>query len=147
MISIRHVDASLVAQVWPLVENFLSSSLVEGEELKNNEVATWNDCYNIHHVQAFLSSGSWLLVVAVDENGVIQGAGTISFSNYPMNRVAIITLTGGKFVTGDAEFEQLAVLLRQYGATKVHAYCRESMVRMLKRRGFEPKATLVEITI
>lgn len=140
---IQHVETNYVVQLWPLVKDYLESSLVEGKALEDGEPAVWNDCYNIHHVQGFLVSGQWLLVVAVEE-GVIQGAATIAFANYPMQRVAIITLTGGKLVTGDEEFEQLAALLRHHGATRVQAYCRDSMVRLLKRRGFEPKSTLVE---
>ena len=141
---IQVVDAVYLPQIWERVRGYLEKSLVEGKEPEDGVIPDWNDCYNIHHVQAFISNGSWLLVIAIDEKGVVQGAATISFMNYPMSRVAVITLTGGRLVTGDEEFEQLAALLRHYGATKVQAYCRESMVRMLKRRGFEPRSTLVE---
>jgi hypothetical protein len=141
---IQTVDINYVAQLWPQVKGYLEKSLVEGKEPEEGVIPDWNDCYNIHHVQAFIANGSWLLVVAVDDDGVIHGAATIAFNNYPMQRVAVITLTGGKLVTGDGEFEQLAVLLRHHGATRVQAYCRESMARMLKRRGFEPRSTLVE---
>lgn len=139
------IDPNYLAVIWPEVRDYLEQSLLEGEE-QVEEVPNWNGCYNIYHVQSFISNGTWLLVVAV-EDGIIKGAATVSFMNYPMSRVAVITLTGGKLVTGENEFYQLTALLKTYGATKVQAYCRESVARMLKRRGFEPVSTLVEVQI
>lgn len=138
------VDVIYLAQVWPQVVKYLEASLAEGQEQEG--IPEWNGCYNIYHVQAFISSGSWLLVVAI-EDGIIHGAATLSFMNYPMSRVAVISLTGGRLVTGAEEFEQLVNIARHYGATKVQAYCRESVARMLKRRGFKPVSTLVEVQI
>jgi len=138
------VDVTYLAQVWPQVVKYLEASLAEGQEQEG--IPEWNGCYNIYHVQSFISNGTWLLVVAV-EDGIIKGSATVSFINYPMSRVAVITLTGGKLVTGENEFYQLFALLKTYGATKVQAYCRESVARMLKRRGFKPVSTLVEVQI
>jgi hypothetical protein len=71
----------------------------------------------------------------------------VSFANYPMNRVAFITLIGGKLIASRETFEQLKVLLKQRGATKVQGYGRESIVRLWKRFGFEPRTTLVEVQL
>jgi len=140
--NIQPVDTAYIAQVWPLVKDYLEDALV-----KDNDAPEWSGCYNLHHVQGFLSSGVWLLLVATDEEGKIHGAATVSFANYPMARVAFITLIGGRLISNKDTFEQLKVIFRQRGATKVQGYGRESIVRLWKRYGFEPRTTLVEVQI
>lgn len=140
--NIQPVDTSYIAQVWPLVKDYLEDALSEG-----NDAPQWSDCYNLHHVQGFLSSGLWLLLVATDDEGKVHGAATVSFANYPMSRVAFITLIGGRLISNKDTFEQLKVILKQRGATKVQGYGRESIVRLWKRYGFEPRTTLVEVQI
>lgn len=137
-ISIQPVDTNFVQRIWPMVEGYLQSALDKGEGPAD---------YNIHHVQMFLTSGQWLLVVAVDEDNVVYGAMTVSFINYPMSRVAFITATGGKGVVNSASLEQLKSIVQARGATKIQAFGRESMVKLLAKSGFEPRTTLVEVTI
>lgn len=137
-ISIQPVDTNFVQRIWPMVEGYLQSALDKGEGPAD---------YNIHHVQMFLTSGQWLLVVAVDEDNVVHGAMTVSFINYPMSRVAFITATGGKGVVNSASLEQLKSIVQARGATKIQAFGRESMVKLLAKSGFEPRTTLVEVTI
>jgi hypothetical protein len=141
-LTVQFVDVNYVSQLWPMVEKYLVDALVEGGEKENIEI-----CYNIHHVQSFLTSGNWLLLVAVDEKNEIHGAATVSFINYPLHRVAFITLTGGNLVLNRETFKQLKEILRQRGATKVQAYGRDSMVRLLQRTGFKPQTTLLELTL
>jgi hypothetical protein len=141
-LTVQPVDANYISQVWPLVEKYLSDALVEGAEKEGIDL-----CYNIHHAQAFLTNGTWLLLVAVDEQNNIHGAAAVSFINYPLHRVAFITLTGGKLVLNRETFKQLKEILRQRGATKVQAYGRDSMVRLLQRTGFKPQTTLVEVQL
>lgn len=137
-ISIQPVDTNFVQRIWPMVEGYLQSALDKGEGPAD---------YNIHHVQMFLTSGQWLLVVAVDEDNVVHGAMTVSFINYPMSRVAFITATGGKGVVNSASLAQLKSIVQARGATKIQAFGRESMVKLLAKSGFEPRTTLVEVTI
>lgn len=111
------------------------------------EKGTVSNNYNEHHVQSFLTSGQWLLVVAIDEENKIHGAMTISFINYPLHRVAFITTTGGKAIITPEMLEQLKVLVRGRGATKIQAFTRESMTRLLEKTGFEPGNTLVEVKL
>lgn len=141
-LKIQTVDTNYVSQVWPLVESYLTDALV-----KDNDAPDWSECYNIHHVQAFLTAGQWLLLVATDEENKVHGAATVSFANYPMARVAFITLIGGRLVSNKETFEQLKGILKQRGATKVQGYGRESIVRLWKRYGFEPRTTLVEVKL
>jgi hypothetical protein len=141
-IKVQTVDVNHISQVWPLVEIYLNDALT-----KDNEAPEWSECYNIHHVQAFLTNGTWLLLVAVDEDNKVQGAATVSFANYPMNRVAFITLIGGRLISNRDTFEQLKAILKQRGATKVQGFGRDSIVRLWKRYGFEPRTTLVEVQL
>lgn len=141
-LKIRPVDVNYVAQVWPSVSQFLEEALT-----KDNDAPDWSECYNIHHVQGFVTTGQWLLLVAADENNVIHGAATVSFANYPLARVAFITLIGGRLVSNEDTFEQLRTLLRGYGATKLQGYGRPAIVRLWKRYGFEPRTTLVEVKL
>jgi hypothetical protein len=141
-LNIRPVEVNYIVQVWPMVEQYLADALT-----KDNDAPDWSECYNIHHVQNFLTSGTWILLVAIDEAGGIHGAATVSFANYPKNRVAFITLIGGKLISSKETFAQLKQLLKQCGATKIQGYGRESIVRLWKRYGFEPRTTLVEVQI
>lgn len=141
-LKVQPVDINYVAQVWPAVKTFLEDAL-----LKDNEAPEWSECYNIHHIQGFITSGQWILLVATDENNEIHGAATVSFANYPMQRVAFITLIGGHLVSNPETFEQLRVLLKSYGATKLQGYGRPAIVRLWKRYGFEPRTTLVEVKL
>lgn len=137
-ISIQPVETNFVQRIWPLVEGYLQSALDKGQGPAD---------YNIHHVQMFLTSGQWLLVVAVDEDNVVHGAMTVSFINYPMSRVAFITATGGKGIVNSNSLEQLKSIVQARGATKLQAFGRDSMVKLLEKSGFEPRTTLVEVTI
>lgn len=141
-LAIQPVTTEYINQAWSLVEGYLQDALSKGSDSPD-----WDVGYNIHHVQAFLTTGHWLLLVASDETGAVHGAATVSFTNYPTCRVAFITLIGGKLVSNQETFTQLKNILRQRGATKIQGYGRESIVRLWKRYGFEPRTTLVEVQI
>lgn len=135
---VQAVDSAYVHQVWPMVTGYIEDALRKSEDAAD---------YNIHHVQMFLATGQWLLLVATDEDNAVHGAATVSFINYPLSRVAFITTIGGKLVSSDETFEQLKALMQQRGATKIQGFGREAIVRLWKRYNFEPKTTLVEVKI
>jgi hypothetical protein len=140
-IAIQYVETSNVSQVWPIVEPFLSEALNSSTDFPD-----WYQNYNIHHLQMFLTNGAWLLVVAIDDDKIC-GACTVSFVNYPIHRVAFVTAIGGKLISNAETFNQLKLLLKQRGATKIQGYGRDSIVRLWKRYDFEPRLTLVEVLI
>jgi hypothetical protein len=141
-LTVRPVDVTYVQQAWPMVVPFIQEALD-----KAGDFPEWAVEYNIHHIQGYVSSGQWILFVAIDEDQVIHGAMTVSFINYPLHRVAFVTTTGGKFIANPELLEQLKTLVKLHGATKIQANCRESMVRLLARAGFESRNTLVEVLI
>ena len=134
------VDPNHIQQVWPRVVDFIKSAVDKGttEDTRN---------YNEHHIQQYLVSGQWLLLVAVDEQNDIHGACTVSFINYPLHRVAFVTAIGGKLISNQDTFEQLKNICSQNGATKIQGFGREAIVKLWSRYGFEPRSTLVEIKI
>jgi hypothetical protein len=141
-LKIRHVETNFVQQVWPMVKPFIEEAMTKGGDFPE-----WAQDYTADHIQSFLTNGAWLLVVAVSEEGEIQGAATISFINYPLHRVAFITTTSGKFIANPEVIGQLKVLVKLRGATKMQAFCRNSMVRLLAQSNFEPRNTLVEVLV
>jgi hypothetical protein len=59
--------------------------------------------------------------------------------NRPVDRVAFVTTTGGKFILDADTFSQLQNIARALGATALECAARESMTRLLGRFGFEEK--------
>jgi hypothetical protein len=138
---VRPVDINYIAQTWPLVEGFLASALDTSDEPEASR------CFNIHQVQAFITNGQWSLLVAVDKDNKIHGAASVSFINYPKQRVAFVTLGGGKFIANKLVIQQLGNICKAYGATKLQAYAKGSRVRLWEKTGFEQRTTLMEIEL
>jgi hypothetical protein len=135
-LSIRHVPVQYVNQAWPLVEKFIS----EAQQY-------CGDDYTLEQVKVYVSSGQWLLVVATDSEGAIHGAATVSFSNYPNDRVAFVTFIGGKLISNKDTFGQFKNLLKANGATKIQGAAREAIARLWSRYGFEERYRIVETKI
>jgi hypothetical protein len=141
-LTIRPVDTNFVQRVWPVVKPFLEEAIVKGGDFPD-----WAQDYTVEHIQSFLTSGAWLLIVATDEENKIHGCAAVSFINYPLHRVAFVTAIGGKLISSQDTFDQLKTLLKLRGATKIQGYGRDAIVRLWKRYDFEPRNTLVEVLI
>jgi len=139
VINIQPVPLEFTNQTWPLVEHYIAAALEEGD--------LGEPMYNLNHVRGYVTSGAWLLLVAVDENNDIHGAGTVSFSNHPLHRVAFVTTVGGKLISNRDTVEQLKAILKQNGATILQAFGRPSIVRLWRRYNFESRNTLVEVLL
>lgn len=124
---IQHVDINYVNQIWPQVEKFIEAALVH------------QDDYNIEHVKVFVTNGTWMLIVALDEEGVFHGAATVQFYNRPADRVAFIVTMGGRLITGHEHYEQFSDLLKALGATYIECASRESAARLWERFGLKEK--------
>jgi len=128
---IQHVDINYVNQLWPQVEKFIAAALEH------------QDDYNLEHVKVFVADGTWTLVVALDEEGVMHGAATVQFCNRPNDRVAFVITTGGRMIVNQETFEQFAALLKAFGATYVECATRESTARLYERVGMKEKYRVV----
>jgi len=136
ILTVRHIPVQFIAQTWPLVEKYIVDAQQYG-----------GDDYTVEQVQVYLSTGQWVLVVAVDEQGVIHGAATVTFINYPKDRVAFITFIGGKLVSSKDVVAQLGIVLKGFGATKIQGAARESIARLWHRFGFEERYRVVELKV
>ena len=123
---IQHVPLEYRNQTWADVEKFIAAGLEH------------QDDYTLDQVKVYVTSGQWMLVVAVDEEQ-IHGAMTINLFNRPNDRVAFVTLVGGVGIINDDTFSQLSDLVRAFGATYIEIAGRASVVRMLERQGFVEK--------
>lgn len=102
--------------------------------------------YEIEHVQVYLTTGQWMLVVGETDAGVI-GAAAIQFFNRPTTRVAFVIAIGGKLVSNPDSFSQLKDICKQYGATHIEGAARESIARLWSRYGFGEKYRIVEVKL
>jgi hypothetical protein len=135
-LTVQHIPTNYCAQAWPLVEGFIAQAHQHDPS-----------DYSMEQIQMYVTMGMWVLLVAVDENSKVHGAGTVSFINYPTNRVAFFTTIGGKLISNQDTFEQLKALLKAMGATKIQGAVRESVERWLKRYGFAKRYSVVQSDI
>jgi len=128
--------------VWPRVAEFLEEALTRGLESSGADPD-----YDIGHIQNFVISGQWMLIVVVDKDSNIKGALTVAFIDYPLSRVAFITSIGGKMILSKDHMTQLNNVLREAGATKIQGMARKSIARLSGRLGFSDSNRLVERSI
>ena len=135
-LSLQVVPLARIHQTWPLVKDFLAEAMKwSGED------------YTIDLAKALLAQGSWVLLVAVDEQSNIHGAGSVEFLNMPNHRVAFITAIGGRGIVNEDIHEQLCMVLKGYGATKRQCAARDSAARLYEAVGFKKKHTILEVSL
>jgi hypothetical protein len=132
---IQTVGVEYIAQIWLTIAPYIDRAL------------QYTNDYNLDQVKVFLTTGSWILLVAVDDLQQIHGVATVAFQNGVNDRTAIITTTGGKNIVNNNVFEQVLMILRKMGATRVQIYTRDSAIRLYQKIGLEKKATLMEIKL
>jgi len=135
-VNIQEVPVQLVNQVFPLVEEYLSSALDY----------SCGD-YTADEARVYLTTGAWSLVVAFDEPGQFKGAAAIQYFNRPRDRVAFIIALGGRLVTGHETKIQFFDILRANGATSVEAGAREEILRLWKRYGMDHKYHIISASL
>jgi hypothetical protein len=133
---VEHIPQHFAAQSWPLVEEHIASAHKHS-----------GGDYSLDQIKMYVTLGQWALLVAADEEKKVHGAATVSFLNYPNDRVAFITAIGGKLISNDDTFEQMKKILRNLGATKIQGAARESIARLWKRYGFAERYVVVEVKI
>lgn len=134
---VQPVPTQLVNQIWSKVEPFIKSA---EEKFGGSE-------YTTEQIKVYLVTGQMMLLVATNENNEVHGAATVSYINYPNDRVAFITSIGGKLVTSPDTFAQMSEIFKANGATKIQGVAKEAVARLWKRFGFEEKAILVEVKL
>lgn len=132
----QFVPVNYVAQTWPHCEEYVAEAMPHG-----------NGDYTLEQIKLFVHTGQWSLIVIVDDSNAIHGALTVSYMNYPNDRIAFVTFIGGKHITNDDTFKQVCDILRANGATKTQCMARPSAARLWKRCGYEERTTLLEMKL
>jgi hypothetical protein len=132
---VQTVDVAYITQIWSAVAPYIERAL------------EYTDDYNVDQVKVFLTTGSWLLLVAVDDLQQIHGVATVRYDNGINDRTATITTLGGKQVVNQDIFNQVCRVARSMGATRIQVYTRDSAMRLYEKVGLQKKATLMEIKL
>lgn len=135
-IKVQPVYAESVHQVWPLVEDLFA---------KANKYDTGD--YTIDQIKALLSSGAWVLLVAVDEENTIHGAASLNFYNMPNYRVGFITAMAGRAIVNEEVYAQVCAIAKANGATRVQCAARESAARLYKQVGMQERHIIMETVL
>ena len=132
-LTVQPVHTQFIHQTWPLVEELF---------IKANKYDAGD--YTVEQIKALLANGSWVLLVAVDEENVIHGAASISFYNMPNYRVGFITAMAGKAIVNEDVYGQVCSFIKANGATRVQCAARESAARLYKQVGMEERHIIME---
>ena len=132
-LSIRPVLTANIHQTWPLVKELFE---------KANKYGSGD--YTLDQIKSLLANGSWVLLVATDEENVIHGATSISFYNMPNYRVGFITAMAGKAIVNEAVYGQVCSFIKANGATRVQCAARESAARLYKQVGMQERHIIME---
>lgn len=101
--------------------------------------------YTVEHLKVFLTQGSQMLVVVIDDAQKVHGAVSVQLTNHPNARVAFITSVGGRGMTDKDLWAQFENCLRQNGATLIRGAAFESVARLWhKAFGTETRYLIVE---
>lgn len=125
--------------VWPKVEGLIESGMDRVTSSSSRPLE-----YSIKHVKHFVATGQWMLLVAVDRDGDLKGAATVSFIDYPLKRAAFLTTISGNFVVNKDCFDQLKEVLKKAGAKSLQGIVSKSVARLCSRAGIEGDRIFIE---
>ena len=135
-LTVQPVNVTHFHQIWPLVKELFE---------KANKYDSGD--YTLDQIKGLLANGSWVLLVATDEENVIHGAASISFYNMPNYRVGFITAMAGKAIVNEAVYEQVCSFIKANGATRVQCAARESAARLYKQVGMQERHIIMETVL
>jgi len=135
-LTVQPVNVAYFHQTWPLVKELFE---------KANKYDSGD--YTLDQIKGLLASGSWVLLVATDEENVIHGAASISFYNMPNYRVGFITAMAGKTIVNETVYGQVCSFIKANGATRVQCAARESAARLYKQVGMQERHIIMETVL
>lgn len=119
-----HIQPREVPQVWDTVAPLLQKAI------DIDPTAT-----SAQHVNYTIRTGSVHLLVWEEPGEGITGAATVSFTDYPMERIAHVHLMGGRGIVKAHVFAQAQDWMRANGATKAQCWCQNNLVPMYEKMG------------
>jgi hypothetical protein len=135
-LKVQPVYPESVHQIWPLVEDMF---------VKANKHDAGD--YTLEQIKALLANGSWLLLVATDEENTIHGAASLNFYNMPNYRVGFITAMAGRAIVNEEVYAQVCDIAKANGATRVQCAARESAARLYKQVGMKERHIIMETVL
>lgn len=134
--SVFEVSQEFIHSVWPSVEQYI-----------HNSVKYANGDITLDEVKSNIVHGNWIMYVALDTAGKCHGVAVVSFFNRINARVAYVVASGGRLLYDADTFAKFCELLRLRGATAMEAEVRDSMLRLLARRGAYKKANAIAVAL
>jgi hypothetical protein len=132
-LTVRPVNVAHFHQTWPLVE-----------ELFNKVSKHDTEEYTVDQIKGLLANGSWVLLVATDEENIIHGVAAVNFYNMLNYRVGFITASAGKAIANKEVYGQLCSFIKANGATRVQCAAKESAARLYRQMGMEERYIIME---
>lgn len=130
-ILVKQIPTELTYQFMPLVKDHIEAGLADSD-------------LNYEQARVFLTNGSWMLLIALDDKDDLLGAYIIAFSNNPSDRIATIVSAAGRGLASQSAFDQICEIAKSYGATKIQALAKQSAARLYRRVGLAERASLME---
>lgn len=135
-VRVETVPLEFVNLVWPKVDHYIA-----------NAVAYANNMLTLEEAKLRVVDGTWVLIVALTSDDMVQGAAIVSFFNRADNRVAYVTAIGGRLIASKDIFSQFCDILRQNGATCIEGTVRDSLMRLWERIGARKQSNYIQITL
>lgn len=132
---VQHVAIEYVHQVWPLVEPLIKQGIERRDRPGD---------YSFEEMKTLVAMGHWMMVVSLQDDGLINGVALVNYVNRPTSRVAFITFISGKGIATKEMFGLLANVLKAFGATTIEAAVVGSRERLWRRLGLVEKYRIVE---
>jgi hypothetical protein len=130
---VRQVNPIFIHKLWPDIRGMLESGLSHSQ----NE-------YNVDQLKMLIIDGSQTLLVAEDGEK-IWGAATITFENYPNERIAFMSCIGGKFIASQTCWDQFCEWAKNNGCSRVRGYAHEAVARLWRIKfGVEKTYVIVD---
>jgi hypothetical protein len=105
------------------------------------------DFITIEQAENFIRTGKAHLLVWEEPDVGVTGAAMVEFLDYPRERVAHISLTGGKGIANPLVFDEVKNWMRLYGATKAQCWTKGALVRVYEKIGFENTQQVMRIKL
>ena len=132
-LTVQLVNVVQFHQTWSLVEALFAKAAKQDSE-----------DYTLDQIKGLLANGSWVLLVATDEENTIHGAASVNFYNMPNYRVGFITAMAGEAIVNEDVYGQVCSYIKANGATRVQCAARESAARLYKQVGMKERHIIME---
>ena len=101
----------------------------------------------IEHVEYQIRTGQMYLLAWEEPEVGITGAATVKIVDHPMERVAHVTLMGGKGIVRAHVFAEAMNWMRSLGATKAECRTKGTLVGMYEKMGLENTHQIMQVKL